>query len=294
MSMAEVGTYWTLLVRQMVEGHVKTDLSEYLKRLNVPNMQEASLLVTPRVAKKFHTANCKNKMCAGWSACNVPGDDPTELYNRKLVEVIADMDGWSERNKNNVAKRYGEIKTKPLEAAQQGGASVEETPIFDFSELLRIMPKRKKNGVAEGWENGKRQLKFITTQEEFDNLMAATREYARTRKGDDAAFHIALDNWLTKEYFRYIPEAATQLPSTPTAVNAAATQPVVEVKRQFPPAWLRPEDAVRQLKPGQTPPWIVDTYDLAGRKRAKEQFPDDESKRRWWMESDSNETTVGA
>jgi hypothetical protein len=299
MTMQEVGTYFTLLVRQMVEGHVKSDLSSHLKRLNVASIHEAMMLVTPRVAKKFHTDSCNSEACSGWT-CGIPSDDASKLYNRKLRDVIRDQDDRSWQNRNNITSRYnGGMPTKSLESSRGSGSGPkEESPAleFDFTELLRTMPKRKVKGSYEGWEQGKAMLKYVTTQEEFNDLLAATKAYAKTRKGEDPAYHISLSNWVTKEHHRFVPAQVGA--STPVETPAAAPEKAAMVESPishiYPTNFMCPPNPVRHLGPGKRPPWMVDSLDFDAVKLAKQLFPDDASKRRWWMTSDDNEQNKGA
>jgi hypothetical protein len=296
MSMEETGTYWTLLVRQMVDGYLFNDLGEYLKFLNVRSVEDAQRLLTPRVARKFHVADCKADGCAGWSAC--AGTDPSKkLFNSKLVETIQEMNDDSWRNKNNISNRYkNDFKTAPIDGYSSNTTpkEVEETPTFSFNELLTVMPKRKVKGTLDGWEQGKAMLKYITTQEEYNDLLAATKAYARQRKGEDPAYHISLFNWVTKEYHRFVPpkteapvEEAKPVGFTPPAA------PAVPQKR-IPKDWCVPE-GLTLAKPLDTPPpWIVDENNWEAKQAAKRAYPNDAAKHKWWTTPSSTDNHAGA
>jgi hypothetical protein len=216
---------------------------------------------------------------------------PGRLHNRFTTKVMT-VDQKTRNGKVKGGQKSAEVRA--ARALEESLADPEETPVFDFTELLRIMPKRKKNNQLQGWDKGKVALKYITTQDEYDRLMAATRVYARERRGEDPAYHIGLDKWVTEKHHDHVPAnfQAPAAPPTPTAV--AAEKPAEPVRRNYPPMWLAPSNPARHLKPGETPPWVVDAYDLAGRERARLLFPDDDSKRRWWMTSESEPVQAGA
>jgi hypothetical protein len=287
MSMQEVGVYWTLLVRQMVDRYVPMSFSELRRPLNVFTVDEAVALVTPAIRRKFHTASCKDKDCEGWY-CNTPGEDATRLYNRRLTDVIIETDNASSKGTNNAFKRYEPVRTSSLESSLVARSDVEETPNFDFKELLTTMPKRRVKGTLDGWEQGKAMLKYIVTQEEFNDLIAATKAYARTRKGEDAAFHISLSNWVTKEYHRFVPAKTEDAPqaSTEPSSTPVATAPVLKMT---PKDWCVPDSPVRSTD--KAPPWVnIPIHKVAERRSAAALFPDEESKHRWWMTPDNTES----
>jgi hypothetical protein len=283
MSMQEVGTYWTLLVRQMVDRSIESDFSELQRCLNVRSNEEVDALITPRIRKKFHTSKCVSKTCAGWTTCNIEGDDTTRLFNRRLVDVIVETDNARDKGFNNANKGHGMIRTPPLEASLVSRSEVEETPSFDFGEILKMMPKRRVKGQLDGWDRGKEMLKYITTQEEYNDLLAATRSYAKTRKGEDPAFHISLFNWVSKgEYQRFVPARSEPVVEVVKVEEKAEAKPA-PAPRTYPTSFMAPPNPARHLAPGQRPPWMVDSLDFEAVKRAKELFPDDDSKRKWWM-----------
>lgn len=90
MTMAEVGTYWTLLVRQMVDGYVPSDREKLCRLLNVRTPEEVDALMTPAVTEKF---------------VPVPGNS-ARMFNKRLAEVIEETDAASQRSTANIAKRW--------------------------------------------------------------------------------------------------------------------------------------------------------------------------------------------
>jgi hypothetical protein len=75
------------------------------------------------------------------------------------------VDRKNRRVRQEAGSKGGLMRTKPLEPRNRvSRPTSEETPIFDFSELLRIMPKRKKNGVKpRAGTRARSMLKYITT-----------------------------------------------------------------------------------------------------------------------------------
>ncbi len=301
MSMTEIGTYWTLLVRQMVDRSIESDFNELRRCLNVDTVEQVEALIVPRIRKKWHTSKCpyltdKNYTdCEGWN-CNVAGDDPTRLYNRRLVDVIVETDAARDRGTYNANKGHDMIRTPSLESSLVAKSEVEETPTFDFGELLRIMPKRRVKGSIEGWNQGKEMMKYITTQEEFDDLMAATRQYAKTRKGEDPAYHISLANWVTKEHRRFVParaETPVIVPkTTDVLVNGSPRETAPE--KRIPKNWCVPEGLKLARSLDKAPPWVVNDLDFAAKMEANRLFPTEASKHQWWTTPESTEQNVGA
>jgi hypothetical protein len=127
------------------------------------------------------------------------------------------------------------------------------TPTFDFKPILQIMPKRVKVGKKgwDGWDEGTDLLKFITTQEEYDDLYAATQVYARQQRGEKAGFHFSLKTWVKGEYLKYV------------VASQGAAQPVVEVVVEE--VFASTNDKIKALlKRGRTisdPPWQRKSFD---------------------------------
>ena len=184
MTTEEVGTYWSLLVRQMIDGYVPVDPEDLMRDLHVHSVEEVKRLLTPRVLKKFEKFS----------------DNQTRQFNQRLMEVITETDQAQQRSSENVSKRWSKPVTSPsLES------SVEDQPQFDFGPITRAMPRRRKNGRVEGWDGGLSLLKYISTQEEYDERLAAVKNYARERHGQDPEFHISFNNFMKSEWVRFVP-----------------------------------------------------------------------------------------
>lgn len=293
-----LGAYILLIAHQMDEGG---DLPETAEKLAVLighglSVDRFNVLWNDKGLKeKFGPVNERwiitgDKLDDGyWEACEAK---PGRLHNKFTTKVMT-VDRKNRDVRVRAGQRSAEVRaSRSLEAV--AGDPPEETPTFDFTEILRIMPKRKKNGVLQGWDKGKIALKYITTQDEYDRLLAATRAYAKERRNEDPAYHIGLDKWVSEKHHEKVPANFQSAPE-PTAAPAEA-KPVeasTPRRRNYPPVWLAPENPVRVLGPGETPPWVVDAYDVMGRERARQQFPDDATKRAWWMTTESEPVHAG-
>ncbi len=184
MTMEEIGTYWSLLVRQMIDGYVPVDPEDLMHDLHVGTTEEVNRLLTPRVLKKFDKF----------------ADNQTRQFNQRLMDIITEVDLLQQKNSQNSEKRWSKPITSPsLES------SAEDQPQFDFGPITRAMPRRRKNGRIEGWDGGLSLLKYISTQEEYDERLVAVKNYARERHGQDPEFHISFNNFMKSEWVRFVP-----------------------------------------------------------------------------------------
>jgi hypothetical protein len=121
--------------------------------------------------------------------------------------------------------------------------------------------------------------------------MAATREYARTRRGEDPPTTSGSTTGSRRSTSSYMP-AATRA-CDPDRRRRRSTQPQRQpvVRPSASSRWLAACPKTRcQLEAGRRqPPWIVDTV-RPRRPHRRPQFPDDESKRAWWMTTDTEQT----
>lgn len=185
MSMEEVGTYFTLLVRQMVEGYVTADHARLRKRLNVDSVEDVQRLLTPAVLAKF-----------------VPcPEDPTKLYNKRLAEVIQESDAAVTKGLSNAGRRWGTGSVTPpsLESSIEPEPA---RPAFNFQPILADYPPRKNRaGESAGL---KYMQDFITEPESYERLWAAVRAYRKERSGEDKQYTMQLDNFM-KKWDSYVP-----------------------------------------------------------------------------------------
>lgn len=243
MTMEEIGTYWTLLVRQMVDGFITLDRMKLRKRLNVETVEEVERLLTPAVLSKF-----------------VPYEnDPAKLYNKRLAEVIKETDAASWKGKTNATLRWDPaLKTPSLES------SIEETkPAFNFAPILKEYPER--NDKA-GWAEGVRLMEeSITDEETYKKLWIAVKSY-RKEKGrgvKDRQFIMRLDNFM-RDWTSYIP--ASYRPA-----------PELKIVEDSP----KPVDNLSKRSDREKAPWVPDRYDSVEMKTMLEEAWPQERRDAW-------------
>ncbi len=236
MSMEEVGVYWTLLVRQMVDGNVNMDRTKLRRVLNVDTVEEVDNLLTPKVMSKF---------------VEVP-DQPGRMYNRRLIEVIVETDAASSRNQANVRSRY-EIKAPPISAGfQQQAAPSQVAPDLDYAPVLMAYPKTMQNGP--GWDEGVSMMRaLITTEEQLQTLLSAVKAYAAWKKKPTNSgqsikkfdsFMTNWESWIPKNHrSSHVEREVSPTPSTTPAGS---------------PAPKKRRCQLDSLAPGEQPPWIPD------------------------------------
>lgn len=245
MTMAEIGVYWTLLVRQMVDGYVRADREKLRRLLNVETVEEVNALMTPLVSSKFVPLN----------------GDPTKLYNKRLAEVIEETDAASFRGKANVGGRY-DYRTPALEDSLGGK--------IDLAAAWKAFPKRR--NPSEGYSEGMRLLReIITTEEEYKLFMAAVKNYARTcsKPGHDKQF--------TKRLDRFMGEWRDHLPKE-LQVEEAPAEPKLQAVVDGEPQPKRK----RVLPKGDDPPWTPGYRATAREKAWLEAYWTPERQERWW------------
>ncbi len=230
MSMEEIGTYFSLLVRQMIDGYVPTNPADFHRDLHA-TPEEAERLFTPKIAEKFKKFE----------------DNPAKMYNARLKEVVEETDLARAKGFNNSGKRW----ERPVSASGSLEASLEDAPVFDFGPIIRAMPKRRVNNRYEGWEAGVECLKFITTQEEYDTKLEAVRNYAKTRKGQDPSMHYRFDNFINSKYKEFL--------SKETASRQDTDTPPKEKPIEVVEAYENTDAKIKALRSKgitiQAPPW---------------------------------------
>lgn len=252
MSMAEVGVYWTLLVRQMVDGYVPADRDKLRRPLNVDTVEEVNALMTPLVTSKFEPLN----------------GDPTRLYNKRLAEVIEETDAASTRGRANVGGRY-DYRTAALEDSLPGGAKL------DYAAAWKAFPKRK--NPSEGYSEGMRLLReVITTDEDYRLFMAAVKNYARScaKAGHDKQFTKRLDRFMN-EWRDHLPKELQAVP------EAEAPQPALQVVKDG-----EPQRARRVLPKGDVPPWTPGYGASEREKQWLAAYWTPDRQERWWNGED--------
>ena len=235
MTMEEIGTYWSLLVRQMIDGYVPVDPEDLMYDLHTRSLDEVNRLLTPRVLKKFEKFS----------------DNQTRQFNQRLMDVITETDQAQQRSSENVSKRW----SKPVTASSLESAT-EDQPVFDFGPITRAMPRRRKNGRVEGWDGGLALLKYISTQEEYDERLAAVKNYARERHGQDPEFHISFNNFMKSEWVRFIPAGYK-----PAGALAPKVEKKVEAVAEYKNTHERYLALVKQGKRIGDPPWVAGNFD---------------------------------
>jgi hypothetical protein len=293
-----LGVYILLISHQMGEGDIpdNPDKLAVIVGHQITAERFRHLWLEKELSTKFHPVNER------WVSTGRELDDgyweaieqkPGRLHNKFTTKVMTiDKKNWASRSMGG--KKSGEIRaSRSLEAAAAGTWQEEGEVNIDIRPILAAYPKRTNNHL--GWEMGKKMVEAsVSSQEDFNRLMAAVKAFSRETKSYPRDKIKRLDNFM-REWEDWVPKsysAAAEVSPTP---EAPAAKVEAQAPKRYPPTWLVPEAPVRQLKPGEVPPWIVDTYDISGRTRAREQFPDDETKRRWWMtESDSEQPAAGA
>jgi hypothetical protein len=227
LTMEEVGVYWTLLVRQMVDGYVDMDIDGLKRLFNVKSDEEVDRLLSKRVMAKF----------------NFLPEDKTKMLNHRLADVIEETDSASFRNKENVNKRY-ELKPSPLKSSSSSDS--EPTPTFDFSPILNDYPPNK-GGLTEGL---KLMSDTITTEEEYQRLWAAVKAYKRERAqerdpNDRKKFTMGLGRFMTC-WNGYVPKNFSFKPVDNTAPVTPPTRAPGE-KPPWQPGTYDTEDVKQEL-----------------------------------------------
>ncbi len=183
MTMEEVGVYWTLLVRQMVDGYVTSDRNKLRRVLNVDTVEEVDRLLVDKVLSKFTPFE----------------GDPSKLCNRKLSEVIDETDTAIQRGSDNASKRWNgpaPVTAPPILNADGGR-------VFNFASILADYPRKKHNKA--GWNKGIQMMQnYITSDEDFQRLASAVKNYAKKKAGEEERFIKNLDNFL-REWTDWVP-----------------------------------------------------------------------------------------
>lgn len=187
MSMQEVGVYWTLLVRQMVDGYVTKDRNKLRRVFNVDTVEEVDALLSEKVMIKF---------------VDVP-DAPDRMYNRRLEEVIVETDAASNRNTANIRSRYDQVKAPPISA----GFTMPPTaaPLdLNYEAVIKEYPKlgMDKPGSSSGIQQ---MYSEVRSEEDLALLIAAARRYANENKGQPQRFIKSFSNFM-REWREWIPK----------------------------------------------------------------------------------------
>lgn len=246
LSIEQVGAYWTLLVSQMQNGCIPEepellardflkgmDLQYFLDHIWITKMEKTSL------SKKF-TA--------------VP-DKPGYLYNVTLAEIMIDdkdykgklseagKRGQKIKTERSMEKALAEIESEQVEQVEKQ----EQEVIIDFTSLWKAFPKRK--SPKEGFTEGIRLIRdTITTQEQYDLLMAAIKNYAKECRGEDPQFTMKLSKFMTK-WGDYVPDNALKTGSDPVDVNSPEAMAKLATIKPAPPAPM--------YATGRLPPWEI-------------------------------------
>jgi hypothetical protein len=226
MTMEEVGVYWTLLVRQMVDGSVTTDRNKLKRLFNVDTVEEVERLLTEKVMSKF-----------------VPVEgDPSKLHNKRLSDVIQETDAAIQRGVLNAAKRWDPL---PITTESIDPPALTEEGGFDFTPILNEYPRKKRN--KGGWNKGIQMMRdYITTEDEYQLLHAAVKNYAKKKAGEEERFIKNLDNFL-QVWREWVP------------ANFTPTKKAVPANEAAPPS----EEGEKKLKkrdPKEKPPWEPDGF----------------------------------
>jgi hypothetical protein len=281
-----LGAYMMLLSSQMVEGDIPDNMDKLAimvghqitpERFKVLwNEKELSTKFVP-VTERWISTDWRLED-GYWEAIE---PKPGRLHNRLMAKVmVLDQKAYQGRSAGG---KKGVESRRSLEDALAGKAPlVGDEPEIDISPILKSYPKRLND---RGWLMGTKVVRAtVTTQDDFDRVLGAVKAFAKETKTWPRDRIKQLDNFM-KEWEQWVPKerhVVLQFPDTATVTTAAPEPPR---PRSYPDAWLAPENPVRVLGSGERPPWIVDTFDLAGRERARTLFPDDASKRIWWMTS---------
>lgn len=218
MTMQEVGIYWTMLVRQMVDGYV--DLSRLHIHFKVATPEDALGMIPDFIRSEFKPLpdEIKNRLVEDGKF--TPERAQGLVYNPALKEV---MDAGSYKSDINRANRVRTPELPPDEPqapSMVGGP--DESPRMNFDAILVDYPRRKDK---KGWDYGIRMMSdIISTDEEFQRLHAAVRAYKRERAGEDPKFTKRLDTFM-KTWVDYVPSNFKYSAPPPKAATPAAQEP---------------------------------------------------------------------
>lgn len=271
-SLEVLGAYLTLLQAQMNEGDLPDNVNQLalLVGHGVSIEQFQRMWVDLGMKDKFHPATEQwvvtgNYLTDGyWEP--LPNPKPGRIHQRFLTQVMT-IDKKNRASKAAGGKKSFEVRTKSLESSIEAI----ESPAFDFKPILSIFPRRKVKGEFDkaGWEGGVALLKYIVSQDEYDRLLAATKNYARQRRGEDPAFHLSFKKFM-ETWEMYVPQnyqkgKQEEASPAPVAVDPAAPQK---------PRW----------RIGEKPPWFIGPYDRADVKLTMAKTWADRAKREAWLE----------
>lgn len=259
-----IGVYILLLHRQMVEGDIPSNIDRLVGQVGHRITKEKFLEIWEERGLKYQFKEVRRLWESKPPPSGRASDPKIDGVWRDLPEPRLDRDA-SPRLHQEFLHQVMENDRRITQSRVKGGetsqtnrftvqssleASLEEaTPTFDFKPIMRLMPKRVKKGKKgwDGWDAGVDLLKFVTTQEEYDDLLAATQAYAKERRGEDAAYHIGFHNWVKGEYRKHVPEGKQP------AKQAAPEEPKVEV------VYASTEEKIKALRAQghaiAAPPW---------------------------------------
>jgi hypothetical protein len=194
--MEEVGAYFSLLNRQMIDGYVNLDDMDqmiFVLHQNFKTREEAEAkvrsLLSPIVRDRFPAVE----------------DHPGRYVNLRLAEVMAETDAASIKNKMNVEKRYA---TSAINGP---------IPVFDFKPIIEAYPRLKMAPSEPSRINGIRLMEMtITTQEDYDKLLAAVKNFSNQMRGRKA-HHIRNFDTFLSTWTSYIPPHLLELKQDPQA-----------------------------------------------------------------------------
>lgn len=274
-----IGVYILLLHRQMVEGSIPSNIDRLIGQVGHRITKEKFLEIWEERNLKYQFKPVKREWESHRAAEGGACDPKIHGVWKDLPEPLLDRDG-SPRLFNEHLHQVMKMDERIFRSRGKGGSTAQSnrataskessevmeamgaTPTFDFKPILQIMPKRVKDGKKgwDGWDEGRDLLKFITTQEEYDDLYAATQVYARQQRGEKAGFHFSLKTWVKGEYLKYVPEKQKQV--LQLVASQGAAQPVVEVVEEV---FASTNDKIKALlKRGRTisdPPWQRKSFD---------------------------------
>jgi hypothetical protein len=214
MTLAERGAYITLLQRQMIDGYVLLDDQKEMGRILKSN--EEALLTPEEVAARLSPI-VRDRFKP------IP-EHPERYINKRMAEEM-DFKGKA---------KYLEASSKAdkqIAAFNEGSAGLETGKTFDFNPILRSYPHSK--WKESGWKRGVQiMVSTITSDDEYDRLWAAVKNYAATCKaqGRSPDKIMKLSNFMS-EWGEHVPKSydfnkAEREESPPVAKIEVETVPV--------------------------------------------------------------------
>lgn len=272
-----IGVYITLLHCQMEEGSIPSSPKRihsqigrsisYERFLEIWEGDPSKEEIVPlrKMFKEFKrvwvsTQKSTNPKESGyWQDLDEPVIDKLDGKVKLINETMHQVIQYDDRIFNG-SKIHGEAggriasDNRILSGSLESHLEQDATGI-DFSALLKVMPKRRdKSGRLQGWNAGVNMLKYTDSQEMYDAILAAAKNYAKEKP--DPLYTISFGKFM-KEWKDYLP--LNYGAKSDTAQSQSLTKPteITEYKNT--------EERVSVLRAKgcriEDPPWVPQVTD---------------------------------